>query len=117
MCSESRSILDDCVVMEPLPTTIQGRLDKAKALKQEGNDFFRAKEWKKAVRKYHHTLMYCKGITDKLDFIPGLAAAGGIKPNKEEESEATELTLAVTNNLAGMIVALHTHFFMALADI
>lgn len=87
--------------MEPLPTTIQGRLDRAKALKQEGNEQFRAKEWKAAVKKYHHALMFCKGITDKLDFIPGMAAAGGVKPSEEEEREATELTMAVTNNLAG----------------
>lgn len=87
---------------EPLPTTIQGRLERAKALKQEGNDLFKAREWKMAVKKYHHALMFCKGITDKLDFIPGLAAAGGVKPSQEEEREATDLTMAVTNNLAGI---------------
>lgn len=86
---------------EPLPTTILGRLVQARCLKQEGNELFRAKEWKKAVKKYHHALMFCKGITDKLDFIPGLAAAGGVKPTQEEEREATELSMAVTNNLAG----------------
>lgn len=89
-------------VME-LPSTIQGRLEKAKSLKQEGNELFRAKEWKKAIKKYHHTLMYCKGITDKLDFIPGLAAAGGLRATDEEERIAREVTVAVTNNLAGMM--------------
>ena len=86
---------------EPIPTTIQGRLTKAKSLKQEGNEFFRVGGWKKAIRKYHHALMYCKGITDKLDIIPGLAAAGGVKASEEEKREASEVTVAVTNNLAG----------------
>lgn len=84
-----------------LPATIQERLAKAGSLKEEGNDLFRAEQWKKAIRKYHHTLMYCKGITDKLDFIPGLAAAGGLRVTAEEERQATVMTLAVTNNLAG----------------
>lgn len=86
-----------------LPTTIQERLAKAQSLKEEGNGFFRAKQWKKAIRKYHHTLMYCKGITDKLDFIPGMAqaAAGELRATDEEERQATVMTLAVTNNLAG----------------
>lgn len=87
-----------------LPDTIRGRLDQAQALRQEGNELFREKEWKKAVRKYHHALMYCKGIADKLDFIPGLAAAGGLKATPEEERVATDMTVAVTNNLAGIFV-------------
>lgn len=86
---------------DQLPASIQDRLAKAKSLKNEGNEHFRANQWRKAIRKYHHTLMYCKGITDKLDFIPGMAAAGGLRPTAEEEKQATEVTLAVTNNLAG----------------
>lgn len=86
---------------EPIPTTIQGRLARAKSLKQEGNELFRVGGWKKAIRKYHHALMYCKGITDKLDFIPGLAAAGGLRGSEEEKKEASDVTVAVTNNLAG----------------
>ena len=90
-----------------LPTTIQGRLAKAKCLKEEGNGLFKEGHWKRAIRKYHHALMYCKGITDKLDFIPGLAAAGGLRATAEEEGEATELTVAVTNNLAGELGCKH----------
>lgn len=93
--------LDIAAPASELPTTIEGRLAKAVSLKQEGNELFRAKQWKKAIRKYHHTLMYCKGITDKLDFIPGMSAAGGLKPTAEEEKQATDMTMAVTNNLAG----------------
>ena len=87
---------------DQLPSTIQGRLDRAKQLKGEGNKCFKEKDWKRAIKKYHHALMYCKGITDKLDFIPGMAAAGGLKATEEEEREATAVTVAVTNNLAGV---------------
>lgn len=93
-----------------IPTTIRGRLEEALSLKERGNEFFGEREWKKAVRKYHHALMYCKGITDKLDVIPGLAAAGGLKSTEEEKREATAITVAVTNNLAGLEMLCDCYF-------
>ena len=92
-----------------IPGTIEGRLDQAKSLKQEGNEFFKQNEWKAAIRKYHHALMYCKGIMDKLDFIPGLAAAGGLRATEKQEKEASDVTVAVTNNLAGIVCICPTH--------
>ena len=85
-----------------MPTTVQGRVDMAKALKMEGNELFERHEWKKAIKKYCHATMFSKGIMDKLDFIPGLeSAAGRLKPTEEQKKEAINVMVAVTNNLAG----------------
>ncbi len=85
-----------------IPATIEGRLALAHTLKEEGNEFFRQKEWKKAAKKYHYTLLYCKGVVDKLDFIPGLAATGRLRATREQETEGSELLASVYNNLAGI---------------
>lgn len=89
---------------EGIPSSVSDRLDRARALKLEGNELFKKKEWKKAMKKYHSALMYCKGIADKLDsIIPGLAATRREKPTSEQEREAMDVMIAVTNNLAGAV--------------
>lgn len=95
----------------PMPSTVQGRVARAKALKIEGNEFFKEQEWRKAIKKYNHAKMFCKGIMDKLDFIPGLElAAGRLKPTKEQKKEATNVMVAVANNLAGEFKAVFCCF-------
>lgn len=93
-----------------MPTTVQGRVARARALKIEGNERFRNQEWKKAIEKYHHAKMFCKGIMDKLDLIPGLElAAGRLKATEEQQKEAADVMVAVTNNLAGDLQAHPSH--------
>ena len=92
---------------EKLPDTIAGRLSKSQDLKEEGNTLFKQQEWRKAIKKYHHSLMYVKGITDRGD---KLLALGGLidtqttvlKPTKEQEKMAEEVLVALHNNIAGM---------------
>ena len=85
-----------------VPTTVEGKLKAARTLKQEGNEFFKKKEWRKAISKYHRSKLFCKGLVDKLDCIPGLEAASGrSKPTETQQKEATEVMVAVSNNLAG----------------
>jgi len=88
-----------------IPSTVGGRLDAARTLKLEGNDYFKKQDWRKAISKYHRAKLYCKGITDKLDFLPGLESVSvKTKPTEEQQKEASELILAVSNNLAGMVL-------------
>ena len=85
-----------------MPTTVQGRLARADALRVVGNQFFKKQEWRKAIQKYHQAKMFCKGIADTPDFIPRLElAAGRLKPTEEEKKEVTDIMVTVTNNLAG----------------
>ena len=90
---------------QPIPPTVDGRLEAARTLKLEGNDFFKKQDWRKAISKYHRAKLYCKGITDKLDFLPGLESLSGkTKPTEEQKREASELVVAVSNNLAGIVL-------------
>ncbi len=87
------------------PTTVEEKLEAARALKRDGNNFFKERNWKSAISKYHRSKLYCKGFVDKLDFIPGLESASGrAKPSDEQQKEATELMVTVTNNLAGKLI-------------
>ena len=85
------------------------RLATAEELKQEGNKLFKEGEWKKAIKKYHHTLMYTKGILDKFEALPGLQQAIQVKATPQEEAAARELSATVSNNLAGMGCGVHSH--------
>ena len=70
-------------------------------LKKEGNLLVKTEEWKKAMKKYHHALMYVKCVCDKLDRLPGLEASlGRQQPSVEEKKEATQLMLSLWNNLS-----------------
>jgi hypothetical protein len=81
---------------------------KCRELKEEGNKLVKAKEWKKAMKKYHHALMYVKGITDKLDLLPGLEETlGRQKPSEQEKKDATELMLSLLNNLSCKLLIIY----------
>ena len=38
------------------------KLRQALVLKDEGNEFYKAKDLKKAKRKYHYAILYLKGL-------------------------------------------------------
>ena len=89
-------------VGQKLAAKVADRLASAEELKQEGNKLFKEGEWKKAIRKYHHSLMYTKGILDKFEALPGLQQVMRVKATPQEEEAARELSATVSNNLAGM---------------
>ncbi len=86
-----------------LPDSVADKLARARVLKEEGNAVFKQQEWKKAIKKYHHSLMYAKGVTDRPDKLMGLAIPTKFnKPTKDEEREAEELLVSLHNNIAGV---------------
>ena len=87
-----------------LAARIADRLASADKLRQEGNKLFKEGEWKKAIKKYHHSLMYTKGILDKFEALPGVQEVTRVKATPQEEAAARELSATVSNNLAGMAV-------------
>ena len=87
--------------------TAADKIEKALELKDEGNAFFKSGDYRKASRKYHYALMYAKAITlsvgDMQAIIPGLdSVARKYHSTEEEKSVATELTITLSNNLAGV---------------
>lgn len=89
-----------------------GRIQKSLELKEDGNSLFKQQEWKKAIKKYHHSLMYATGITDQrakllggLDILPT-----ALKPTKEQENEAEEISVSLHNNITGTYVNMDALF-------
>ena len=85
-----------------LPITVAAKISKSLKLKEEGNTLFKQQEWKKAIKKYHHSLMYAKGITDRPDKLMGMdIPTRFLKPTEEEERKAEEILVSAHNNIAG----------------
>ena len=90
---------------ERLEETSGDKIAKALELKEEGNAAFKAGDYKKAIKKYHHVLMYTRAVTspgDLQSMIPGLdPLLKRFHATEEEKAVATELTVTISNNLAG----------------
>ena len=95
-------------VGEKLAEKCSDKITKARVLKDEGNSAFRAGNYKTAIRKYHYALMYTKGVTGQVDMsaLPGLEQVSRFVATAEEKSEAKEITLNVSNNLAGVALVI-----------
>ena len=76
----------------------------ARQLKDEGNRQFKAGDYRSAIKKYHHALMYTRGVVGRGDVpaIPGMEYAVKHVATEEEKEAAKELSLVLSNNLAGI---------------
>ncbi len=82
-------------------------------LKEEGNVFFKNEQWRAASKKYHYSLLYIKGLLDSLpssadsnSLMSALMSRqnGGIEITPEVKEEAMKLSIALSNNLAGLYI-------------
>ena len=72
-------------------------------MKDEGNKLFKVNQWRKAIKKYHHALMYIKGITDRLDTLDQTdlkVILGKQQPSQQDRKDAEELMINLLNNLS-----------------
>ena len=60
---------------------IQEKLSQSLAFKDEGNELYKAKEYKKAMRKYHNAILYLKGIDNDLHGTPAFLQTSSVDPN------------------------------------
>ena len=79
--------------------TTDEKLQKAQSLKDEGNEFFKQKDYKNAMKKYHRALLHVKGLTDQPEML-------GILPREDNISEELKaiiekITCSIYNNLSG----------------
>eukprot|EP00795_Rhopilema_esculentum_P002718 gene2718-931_t len=87
-------------------TTMEEKVEKALGLKSEGNEHFKNKDYKSAIRKYHNALLYVKGLLDRAKTYQSLGTAlpevtMQSPPSDELEEKIKELQLTCYNNLAG----------------
>ena len=60
---------------------IEEKLKQALAFKDEGNSFYKVKDYKKAMRKYHNAILYLKGIDTDLHGTPAFLQNASVDPN------------------------------------
>ena len=94
---------------------IQSKLATALKFKEEGNEFYKAKNYKKAMRQYHNARMYLKGIDTDLHGTPAFLQSASVDPNsskkvaKEVEDQCIAANISIYNNLAACLLASPDH--------
>ena len=69
------------------------KLQTALNFKNEGNELYKAKDYKKAMRKYHNGILYLKGIDNDLHGTPSFLQAASVDPDSEKKiSDPLSLT-------------------------
>ena len=89
------------------PLTTEEKVEKAFALKNEGNEHFKANDVQSAIRKYHNALLYVKGLANRFATLQSLGTGFSGSENEDisEESKRKikELQFLCYNNLAGTV--------------
>ncbi|KAL6056076.1 peptidyl-prolyl cis-trans isomerase cpr6 [Balamuthia mandrillaris] len=86
--------------------TSQEKIQIATNHKNEGNEHFKAKDYRKALGQYHRAYLYLKGFRGSsggnTDFIQQMAGSNtsGASLNTEEREQVTSLLVAVHCNMA-----------------
>ena len=83
------------------PITYEEKLLQARVYKQQGNEHFKSKDYRKAMGQYHRGLLYLRGLmeTNRGQVFPGLPAPDPLP--KEIMTEVVSLQINCYNNLAG----------------
>jgi len=90
---------------------LEEKLETALAFKEDGNTLYKAKEYKKAMRKYHNAILYMKGIDNDLHGTPAYLQAVSVDPNskvkisEDLEKQCIKANIAIYNNLAACLLA------------
>ena len=93
------------------PSKLETKLETALAYKEEGNALYKAKEYKKAARRYHNAILYMKGIDNDLHGTPAFLQSSSVNPNsdkkisKDLEEQCIKANIAIYNNLAACLLA------------
>ena len=79
--------------------TLEDKIDHSSALKEEGNALFKQKDLKKAMKKYHTSLMYVRGLVDRPSLLQHTPSAE--MANEEQKERIHQIEFSIYNNLAG----------------
>lgn len=82
-------------------TTLE-KIKEAEEFKIKGNEFFKQKEFVKALRAYHQALLYVSGIVDKES--PMAMYAGKNLISEEDSDRIKEVKFSVWMNMSQVYV-------------
>ena len=78
------------------------KLERGTALKEEGNEFFKQKQYRNAMKKYHRALLHVLGLADQPPFLQQYQANLEVV-NEEQKEEVHQIQFSCYNNLAGSL--------------
>lgn len=101
---------------DPFPQTIRGKIAKAKAIKDEGNLFFKQEKYAKAKQKYATALAYTRGLSGRdgnggdnqmAKFAEASVSSKEGKMGPAENREVDELDAIIKTNIAACFLKLN----------
>lgn len=81
--------------------TKQEKLETAVVLKDEGNAYYKQKDYRNAMKKYHRALLYVKGLHTQHPFA-GLMESDDNEMSDDLKQKVQQTESTCHNNLAGI---------------
>jgi tetratricopeptide (TPR) repeat protein len=86
---------------EPFPTTIEGKIAAAEALKTDGNAAFQSEDWKLAIKKYSQVFAFINGLDSEGQGLQEYSRSlQRDQPRSEQLVLLRSLKVATSSNLA-----------------
>ena len=79
------------------------RIQQGVALKAEGNDYFKKKEYRNAMKCYHKALLHVRGLVDQPTFLDDMDSFEK-EISDDDEEEVYQVQFSCYNNLAGKLM-------------
>jgi len=91
-------------VAGPSKVGAKEKIQQGAALKVEGNEYFKKKEYRNAMKCYHKALLHVKGLVDQPTFS-GLTGLDSFEKeiSDDEKEEIYQVQCSCYNNLAGKL--------------
>ena len=96
------AVEDDGPVAGPSKVGTKEKIQQGAALKAEGNEYFKKKEYRNAMKCYHKALLHVKGLVDQPTFA-GLTGVEFFEKeiSDDDKEEIYQVQFSCYNNLAG----------------
>ena len=101
------AVEDDEPVAGPSKVGAKERIQQGAALKAEGNEYFKKKEYRNAMKCYHKALLHVRGLVDQPTFA-GLTGMDSLEKeiSDDDKEEIYQVQFSCYNNLAGKLKGL-----------
>ncbi|XP_020623590.1 tetratricopeptide repeat protein 9C-like [Orbicella faveolata] len=99
------AVEDDEPVAGPSKVGAKERIQQGAALKAEGNEYFKKKEYRNAMKCYHKALLHVRGLVDQPTFT-GMTGMDSFEKeiSDEDKEEIYQVQFSCYNNLAACLM-------------